>query len=55
MRNAKAFLFAGKEDFGNTVVEAQPCGTPMIARGKSGVRGIVLGSGANGPTGVFFD
>ncbi|WP_446924527.1 glycosyltransferase, partial [Klebsiella pneumoniae] len=33
MRKAKAFVFAAEEDFGITPVEAQACGTPVIAFG----------------------
>lgn len=36
MQNAKAFIFAAEEDFGITPVEAQACGTPVIAFGKGG-------------------
>lgn len=36
MQNAKAFVFAAEEDFGITPVEAQACGTPVIAFGKGG-------------------
>jgi glycosyltransferase involved in cell wall biosynthesis len=36
MKNAKAFVFAAEEDFGITPVEAQACGTPVIAYGKGG-------------------
>ena len=31
MQRAKAFVFAAEEDFGITPVEAQACGTPVIA------------------------
>ena len=41
MRKAKAFVFAGKEDFGITLVEAQACGTPLIAFHKGGAAEIV--------------
>lgn len=41
MRKAKAFVFAGKEDFGITLVEAQACGTPVIAFGEGGAAEIV--------------
>lgn len=36
MMDAKAFVFAAEEDFGITPVEAQACGTPVIAFGKRG-------------------
>ncbi|KIZ33139.1 glycosyl transferase family 1, partial [Raoultella ornithinolytica] len=36
MQKAKAFVFAAEEDFGITPVEAQACGTPIIAYGKGG-------------------
>ena len=57
MQRAKAFVFAAEEDFGIAPVEAQACGTPVIAFGKGGaletVRG--LGVGGSAPTGVFFN
>lgn len=55
MRNAKAFVFAAEEDFGNTPVEAQACGTPIIAFGKGGALETVVGKNAENPTGVFFE
>ncbi len=33
MQRAKAFVFAAEEDFGIVPVEAQACGTPVIAFG----------------------
>ena len=36
MQKAKAFLFAAYEDFGILPVEAQACGTPVIALNKGG-------------------
>lgn len=33
---AKGFIFMPKEDFGITPIEAQACGTPVIAYGKGG-------------------
>ena len=38
---AKAFVFAGCEDFGIVLAEAQACGTPLIAFGRGGARDIV--------------
>lgn len=55
MRRAKAFVFAAEEDFGITPVEAQACGTPVIAYGKGGVLETVRPYGINNPTGLFFD
>lgn len=56
MQRAKAFVFAAEEDFGIAPVEAQACGTPVIAFGKGGalesVRGMAQGDAA---TGVFFN
>lgn len=42
MRRARAFIFAAEEDFGIIPVEAQACGTPVIAFGKGGVRETVV-------------
>lgn len=50
MQRAKAFVFAAKEDFGIVVLEAQSCGTPVIALGQGAARETVL----DGKTGVFF-
>ncbi|WP_142425957.1 glycosyltransferase family 4 protein [Klebsiella aerogenes] len=55
MQNAKAFVFAAEEDFGITPVEAQACGTPVIAFGKGGVLETIIPEGNQNPTGVFFD
>lgn len=55
MRRAKAFVFAAEEDFGITPVEAQACGTPVIAYGKGGVLETVIADDREGKrTGVFF-
>lgn len=54
MQRAKAFLFAAEEDFGITPVEAQACGTPVIAFGKGGVLETVRPIGCDSPTGIFF-
>ena len=36
MQKAKAFVFVAEEDFGIVPVEAQACGTPVLAYGKGG-------------------
>ncbi len=38
---AKAFIFAGCEDFGIVMAEAQACGTPVIAFGRGGACDVV--------------
>lgn len=55
MKNAKAFVFAAEEDFGITPVEAQACGTPVIAFGKGGSLETVRPFGVQKPTGLFFN
>lgn len=55
MQNAKAFVFAAEEDFGIIPVEAQACGTPVIAFGKGGALETVLPEQSSTPTGVFFN
>ncbi len=54
-RRCKALLFPAEEDFGIVPVEAQACGTPVIAFGRGGsLETIVPLGGMNKPTGVFF-
>lgn len=53
MQRAQAFVFAAEEDFGIIPVEAQACGTPVIAFGKGGVLETVIEEGP-APTGLFF-
>ncbi len=55
MQRARAFVFAAEEDFGITLVEAQACGTPVIAYGRGGAAEIIVSEDAGEPTGVFFD
>lgn len=56
MQGAAAFVFAAEEDFGITPVEAQACGTPVIAFGKGGALETVRSVGQHPrPTGLFFD
>jgi glycosyltransferase involved in cell wall biosynthesis len=55
MQQARAFVFAAEEDFGITPVEAQSCGTPVIAYGKGGSRETVIDSDDPATaTGVWF-
>jgi glycosyltransferase involved in cell wall biosynthesis len=55
MQRAKALIFAAEEDFGLVPVEAQACGTPVIAYGKGGALETVRGLDQDKPTGVFFE
>ncbi len=55
LRGARAFIFAAEEDFGITPVEAQACGTPVIAFGRGGATETIVGLGNSRPTGVFFN
>lgn len=48
---ARAFLYAAREDFGISLVEAQACGAPVIAfRGGGALETVV-----EGITGLFYD
>ncbi|MGH7042198.1 MAG: glycosyltransferase [Acetobacteraceae bacterium] len=55
MQRARALVFAGEEDFGISMVEAQACGTPVIAFGRGGARDIVAAPESDNPTGLFFE
>ncbi|GAA4463547.1 glycosyltransferase family 4 protein [Nemorincola caseinilytica] len=50
MQEAKACIFAAKEDFGIMCVETQACGTPVLALDYGGYRETVV----DGVTGYFF-
>jgi glycosyltransferase involved in cell wall biosynthesis len=55
LQRCKALLFPGEEDFGIVPVEANACGTPVIAFGKGGATETVMpADGAAEPTGVWF-
>jgi glycosyltransferase involved in cell wall biosynthesis len=47
-------VFAAEEDFGIAPLEAQACGTPVIAYGKGGVLETLRGSDSPPPTCVYF-
>lgn len=53
---AKAFVYAACEDFGIALVEAQACGTPVIAYGKGGALETVkdIREYPQNGTGLFF-
>jgi glycosyltransferase involved in cell wall biosynthesis len=55
MQRAKAFVFAAEEDFGIVPLEAQACGTPVIAFGRAGSLETVRGRPGPNRTGVYFD
>jgi glycosyltransferase involved in cell wall biosynthesis len=54
MQRARGFVFAAEEDFGIAMVEAQACGTPVIAYGRGGACDIVVPPEADHPTGLLF-
>jgi glycosyltransferase involved in cell wall biosynthesis len=55
LRGARAFLFAAEEDFGIAPVEAQACGTPVIAFGRGGTTETVIAAPDDSTaTGVFY-
>lgn len=51
LQKAKAMVYAADEDFGILPVEAQSCGTPIIAYRKGGLTETVI----EDETGIFFD
>lgn len=53
LQQAQAFIFAAEEDFGIAPLEAQACGTPVIALAKGGARETICGEGGQ-RSGVFF-
>lgn len=50
-QRARAFVFAAEEDFGIAPLEAQACGTPVLAYGRGAARETIV----DGVTGLFFD
>ncbi|MHC0443723.1 glycosyltransferase, partial [Flavobacterium sp. 3-210] len=51
LSKARAFVFAAEEDFGILPIEAQACGTPVIAFKKGGALETVI----ENETGIFFN
>jgi glycosyltransferase involved in cell wall biosynthesis len=56
LAQAKAFVYAAIEDFGIALVEAQACGTPVIAYGAGGALETVrdIGQHSDRATGLLF-
>jgi glycosyltransferase involved in cell wall biosynthesis len=55
LQHSRAFVCAAEEDFGITMVEAQACGTPVIAYRRGGASEIVSDIDDVSPTGILFD
>jgi glycosyltransferase involved in cell wall biosynthesis len=55
LQRCRAFVFGALEDFGIMPLEAQACGTPVIAFGAGGALETVIPIGSVAPTGLFFD
>ena len=57
MGRARALVFAAEEDFGIVPVEAQACGTPVIAYGRGGIEDTIIPASGNNwgqATGILF-
>jgi hypothetical protein len=54
LRGARAFVFAADEDFGILPLEAQACGTPVIAYGRGGSLETIRDGDDENATGMFF-
>ena len=54
LQSARAVVYAGEEDFGIGLAEAQACGTPLIAYSQGGARDIVQEEPSR-RTGVLFE
>jgi glycosyltransferase involved in cell wall biosynthesis len=50
LKKARAFIFAAEEDFGIAPIEAQACGTPVLAFGRGGASETTV----EGVTGLLF-
>lgn len=56
LRRCRALLFPGEEDFGIVPLEAQACGTPVVALGRGGATETIIPvGGKEKPTGVWFE
>jgi len=50
LQRARGYIFAAEEDFGIAPLEAQACGTPVLAFGKGGALETIV----DGKTGLYF-
>jgi glycosyltransferase involved in cell wall biosynthesis len=55
LSRCRAFIYAALEDFGIAPVEAQACGTPVIALNSGGTAETIRGLDRSQPTGVLFE
>jgi glycosyltransferase involved in cell wall biosynthesis len=55
LRRCRALLFPGEEDFGIVPVEANACGTPVIAFAKGGATETIVPLESDGSTGAWFE
>ena len=55
LRRCRALLFPGEEDFGIVPVEANACGTPVIAFARGGATETVVPLDGAEPTGAWFE
>ena len=55
LRRCRALLFPGEEDYGIVPVEANACGTPVIAFAKGGATETIVPLGRDGATGAWFE
>lgn len=54
LRRCRALLFPGEEDFGIVPVEANACGTPVIAFARGGATETIVPLGQPGASGAWF-
>lgn len=55
LAGARAFVFASGEDFGIAPLEAQACGTPVVAYQRGGAAETIRGLTDDDPTGLLFE
>jgi glycosyltransferase involved in cell wall biosynthesis len=55
LRRCRALLFPGEEDFGIVPVEANACGTPVIAYSQGGATETIVPLGQDAATGAWFE